>query len=126
MTKFIKTYYNQTIAYNKIEGKKTGIIFLGGFNSDMQGQKALEIEDWAKKDGVLETDIRDSILERTGILFTISENEKIKNISSNTLAFLNRQNFSFPPDHGGKLVTLILKVKRDSPLIPILVLSLKK
>ena len=49
--------------------------------------------------------------ERTGILFTISENEKIKNISSNTLAFLNRQNFSFPPDHGGKLVTLILKNK---------------
>ena len=47
--------------------------------------------------------------ERTGILFTISENEKIKNISSTTLAFLNRQNFSFPPDHGGKLVTLILK-----------------
>ena len=47
--------------------------------------------------------------ERTGILFTISENEKIKNISSNTLAFLNRQNLSFPPDHGGKLVTLILK-----------------
>ena len=47
--------------------------------------------------------------ERTGILFTISENKKIKNISSNTLAFLNRQNFSFPPDHGGKLVTLILK-----------------
>jgi len=47
--------------------------------------------------------------ERTGILFTISENEKIKNISSSTLAFLNRQNFSFPPDHGGKLVTLILK-----------------
>ena len=47
--------------------------------------------------------------ERTGVLFTISENKKIKNISSNTLAFLNRQNFSFPPDHGGKLVTLILK-----------------
>ena len=47
--------------------------------------------------------------ERTGILFTISENEKIKNISNNTLAFLNRQNFSFPPDHGGKLVSLILK-----------------
>ena len=47
--------------------------------------------------------------ERTGILFTISENEKIKNISSSTLAFLNRQNFSFPPDHGGKLVTLILR-----------------
>ena len=49
MTKYIKTCYNQTIAYNKIEGKKTGIIFLGGFNSDMEGQKALEVEDWAKK-----------------------------------------------------------------------------
>ena len=47
--------------------------------------------------------------ERTGILFTISESEKIKNISNNTLSFLNRQNFSFPPDHGGKLVTLILR-----------------
>ena len=47
--------------------------------------------------------------ERTGILFTISENEKIKNFSSSTLAFLNRQYFSFPPDQGGKLVTLILK-----------------
>ena len=30
-------------------GKKTGIIFLGGFNSDMEGQKVLEVEDWAKK-----------------------------------------------------------------------------
>jgi aromatic-amino-acid transaminase len=47
--------------------------------------------------------------ERTGILFTISESEKIKDISNNTLSFLNRQNFSFPPDHGGKLVTLILR-----------------
>ncbi len=51
MTKFIKTTYHQTIAYNKIEGKKTGIIFLGGFKSDMKGQKALEIEKWAKKNG---------------------------------------------------------------------------
>ena len=51
MTKFIKTSYHQTIAYNKIEGKKTGIIFLGGFKSDMKGQKALEIEKWAKKNG---------------------------------------------------------------------------
>ena len=47
MTQFIKTNYNQTIAYNKIEGKKTGIIFLSGFKSDMMGQKALEIEKWA-------------------------------------------------------------------------------
>ena len=49
MTNFIKTKYNQTIAYNKFEGKKTGIVFFGGFKSDMCGQKALEIENWAKK-----------------------------------------------------------------------------
>ncbi len=48
MTNFVKTNYNQTIAYNKIEGKKTGIVFFGGFKSDMSGQKALEIESWAK------------------------------------------------------------------------------
>ena len=28
--------------------------------------------------------------------------------SQATLAFLNRQNFSFPPDHGARLVTMIL------------------
>ena len=49
MTKFVKTYYNQTIAYNKIHGKKTGIVFFGGFKSDMTGQKAVEIEKWAKE-----------------------------------------------------------------------------
>ncbi len=49
MTNFVKTKYNQTIAYNKIEGKKTGIVFFGGFKSDMNGKKALEIEKWAKK-----------------------------------------------------------------------------
>jgi len=46
--------------------------------------------------------------ERTGIIFTISKDEKCKKLSQGTLAFLNRQNFSFPPDHGGKLVSLIL------------------
>lgn len=49
MTNFIKTKYNQTIAYNKFDGKKTGIIFFSGFKSDMTGQKAIEIEKWAKK-----------------------------------------------------------------------------
>ena len=48
MTNFIKTKYNQTIAYNKIDGKKTGVFF-GGFKSDMTGQKAIEIEKWAKQ-----------------------------------------------------------------------------
>jgi len=29
-------------------------------------------------------------------------------VTQGTLAFLNRQNFSFPPDHGARLVTMIL------------------
>jgi pimeloyl-ACP methyl ester carboxylesterase len=49
MTKFIKTPHGSTIAYNKIKGEKVGIVFLSGFNSDMQGKKALYIENWAKK-----------------------------------------------------------------------------
>ena len=47
MTKFLKTNYNQTIAYNKIDGKKLGIVFLSGLKSDMTGQKAISLEEWA-------------------------------------------------------------------------------
>jgi len=49
MTKFLKTNYNRTIAYNKINGKKLGIVFLSGLKSDMTGQKAVELENWALK-----------------------------------------------------------------------------
>ncbi len=49
MTKFLKTNYNQTIAYNKIYGKKIGIVFLSGLKSDMTGQKAIALEEWAIK-----------------------------------------------------------------------------
>ena len=48
MTKFINRLNNITIAYNQLTGKKEGIVFLSGFNSDMQGKKALYIEKWAK------------------------------------------------------------------------------
>ena len=41
MTKFINTLDNKTIAYNQLTGKNVGIVFLSGFNSDMQGKKAL-------------------------------------------------------------------------------------
>ncbi len=47
MTKFLKTNYNQTIAYNKIDGERLGIVFLSGLKSDMTGQKAAAIEEWA-------------------------------------------------------------------------------
>ena len=49
MTKFINRLDNNTIAYNQLKGKNVGIVFLSGFNSDMQGKKALYLEKWAKE-----------------------------------------------------------------------------
>lgn len=46
--------------------------------------------------------------ERTGCLLTISETAEEAKVTQGTLAYLNRQNFSFPPDHGARLVTMIL------------------
>jgi aspartate aminotransferase len=46
--------------------------------------------------------------ERTGILMAVSDSAKGQPVTQGTLAFLNRQNFSFPPDHGARLVTMIL------------------
>ena len=49
MTKFINRLDNNTIAYNQLTGKNIGIVFLSGYNSDMQGKKALYLEKWAKE-----------------------------------------------------------------------------
>jgi aspartate/tyrosine/aromatic aminotransferase len=46
--------------------------------------------------------------ERTGILIAISPKADMRAVVQGNLAFLNRQNFSFPPDHGARLVTMIL------------------
>jgi aspartate aminotransferase len=46
--------------------------------------------------------------ERTGLLMAISRDVSARKLNQDTLAFLNRQNFSFPPDHGARLVTMIL------------------
>jgi aspartate/tyrosine/aromatic aminotransferase len=45
--------------------------------------------------------------ERTGLLMTVGEPARTA-VAQGNLAFLNRQNFSFPPDHGARLVTMIL------------------
>jgi aspartate aminotransferase len=45
--------------------------------------------------------------ERTGILMMVA-NGTAKGVAQGTFAFLNRQNYSFPPDHGARLVTMIL------------------
>jgi len=46
--------------------------------------------------------------ERTGILIAIAPSTSLQAITQGNMAFLNRQNFSFPPDHGARLVTMIL------------------
>jgi aromatic-amino-acid transaminase len=45
--------------------------------------------------------------ERTGILIALTAPDR-KAVVQGNLAFLNRQNYSFPPDHGARLVTMIL------------------
>lgn len=46
--------------------------------------------------------------ERTGLLMAVSVDGGAQALNQGTLAYLNRQNFSFPPDHGARLVTMIL------------------
>ena len=46
--------------------------------------------------------------ERTGLLMAISEQAQGTKITQGALSHLNRQNYSFPPDHGARLVTTIL------------------
>ncbi len=46
--------------------------------------------------------------ERTGLLMAISADAGQTRLNQDTLAFLNRQNYSFPPDHGARVVTTIL------------------
>ncbi len=46
--------------------------------------------------------------ERTGIVLAIAPDARTAAVTQGNLAHLNRQNFSFPPDHGARLVTMIL------------------
>ena len=46
--------------------------------------------------------------ERTGILMAVSQDSGLQAVTQGNLAYLNRQNYSFPPDHGSRLVTVIL------------------
>lgn len=51
MTQFLEGPQGRRIAYERIEGQGPGVVFLGGFRSDMQGTKALWLEDWARERG---------------------------------------------------------------------------
>lgn len=46
--------------------------------------------------------------ERTGVLIALTQPDR-KAVVQGNLKFLNRQNYSFPPDHGARLVTMILQ-----------------
>ena len=46
--------------------------------------------------------------ERTGLLMALTGNASGKATAQGNLSHLNRQNFSFPPDHGARLVTMVL------------------
>ena len=45
------TAEGRRIAYHQTEGQGPGVVFLGGFMSDMEGTKALALEAWAQAQG---------------------------------------------------------------------------
>ena len=46
--------------------------------------------------------------ERTGLLMAVSHDTARQKVVQGNLSHLNRQNYSFPPDHGARLVSLVL------------------
>lgn len=50
MTSYLETSDGR-IAYHKLEGEGPGVVFLGGFKSDMNGTKAVYLEEWARREG---------------------------------------------------------------------------
>ena len=48
---FLKTKAGRNIAYHELAGQGPGVVFLGGFRSDMTGTKALHLQNWAQEQG---------------------------------------------------------------------------
>jgi aromatic-amino-acid transaminase len=46
--------------------------------------------------------------ERTGLLMAVAQDRGLHAVTQGNLAYLNRQNYSFPPDHGARMVSLVL------------------
>ena len=51
MTTFLTTPQGRHIAYHQTPGKGPGVVFLGGFRSDMTGSKAQALQAWAEATG---------------------------------------------------------------------------
>ena len=50
-TDTLVTPQNRRIAYHLTDGSGPAVVFLGGFKSDMEGTKAVHLENWAKAQG---------------------------------------------------------------------------
>ncbi|WP_204113948.1 alpha/beta fold hydrolase [Shimia biformata] len=50
-TQFLTTPKGRQLAYHKTEGQGPTVVFLGGLKSDMEGTKAVHLEDWARATG---------------------------------------------------------------------------
>lgn len=51
MSTYLDTPNGRRIAYARQPGEGPGVVFLGGFKSDMTGTKALHLQDWATRRG---------------------------------------------------------------------------
>ncbi len=51
MTTYLTTPQGRHIAYHRTEGRGPGVVFLGGFRSDMTGSKAQHLQAWAEASG---------------------------------------------------------------------------
>lgn len=51
MTEFMTTAAGRRLAYHRLAGQGPGVVFLGGFKSDMEGTKALFLAQWAQEQG---------------------------------------------------------------------------
>ena len=48
---YLSTPQGRRLAYHKTDGEGPGVVFLGGFKSDMEGTKAVHLQDWARRTG---------------------------------------------------------------------------
>lgn len=49
--KFLTTSSGRRLAYHQVQGRGPGVVFLGGFKSDMEGSKAVHLQNWAETQG---------------------------------------------------------------------------
>jgi pimeloyl-ACP methyl ester carboxylesterase len=51
MAEFLETPQGRKLAYHKTDGQGPTVVFLGGLKSDMEGTKAIHLEEWCKSRG---------------------------------------------------------------------------